>query len=151
MHSEITQIGIISLGWKSIAEIMQFIAGSFAQICSDMWGYYPYEWQNSLKSQKKKKKREKLQHFVSYSSNSVLIFSLLNPYIKVHFWIPGNVFQDSTSDQKGSRSRLGIFFKHLHFKVIFEAETGDCRELVLVEHVKKLIKQVIKCKKTEFC
>lgn len=58
MHSEITQIGIISLGWKSIAEIMQFIAGSFAQICSDMWGYYPYEWQNSLKSQKKKKKRK---------------------------------------------------------------------------------------------
>lgn len=36
MYSEIIQIGIISLGWKSIVEIMQFIECSFAQISSDM-------------------------------------------------------------------------------------------------------------------
>lgn len=58
MHSEIAQIGIISLGWKSIAEIRQFVAGSFAQKFSDMCGYYSYEWQNALKSQKKKKEEK---------------------------------------------------------------------------------------------
>lgn len=52
---------------------------------------------------------------------------------------------------KGRASRLGIFFKHLNFKVIFEAKTGDFRELVLIEHTKKVIKQVSKCKKTEYC
>lgn len=57
MHSEIAQIGIISLGGKSIAEIMQFVAGSFAQKFSDVCGYYSCEWQNALKSQKKKKKK----------------------------------------------------------------------------------------------
>lgn len=53
------QIGIISLGWKSTVEIMQFIACRFAQVCSDVCGYYPYEWQNVWRAKQNFKKGER--------------------------------------------------------------------------------------------
>lgn len=63
MYSEIRQIGIICLGWKNTVEIMQFTACSFAQICSDMCGYCPYEWHNASKSQKKKEREREIPVF----------------------------------------------------------------------------------------
>lgn len=129
--------------------LIQYLpAGSFAQIWADMCSYYLYDHQNSLT--KDTKIKEKFQYVINYSKNNVLIFASLTPYRIVHFWVLGCKFQKYFSDRKTvplDRTfflDIGIFKQYLKPKpVILEEFLGG--------HGKKVIKEVSKCKKIEYC